>query len=251
MYQDRVFLSTSTLSLQHASRVDFAFEFFFPVDLLTNIGEDGSETLEYEFDVDKTAHRSVYTEFGLIGRGTTVIPVKSRKTRTEPSSSEEEPEELVAKVAWPHTVRMGEDVFITKVRTGLERSGKTQMLQHIVDMKAALTKDAKAMGLPRQAMGLCPGREDLRVCRILVLKRYRPLHAIESQAEFHKVFVQVVRGMSTPVCGLQTASDVQRSSLLGVHDVSRVASRHQRRKYPHLSPPREGRLVHRVVWSPD
>ena len=158
-------------------------------------GQDGSETLEYDFDVDEKAHRSVYTEFGLIGRGTTVIPIRARKARTEPSTYEEEQEELVAKVAWPHAVRVGEDVFINKVRTGLERNGKTKMLQHIVDMKAALTKDAEAMDLPRHAMGSCPKAQDLRVCRILILKRYRPLDTIGSQAEFHQVFVQVVRGM--------------------------------------------------------
>ncbi|EPT05418.1 hypothetical protein FOMPIDRAFT_1044752 [Fomitopsis schrenkii] len=33
--------------------------------LLDGQGEDGSEVLEYDFDVDEKAHRSVYTEFGL------------------------------------------------------------------------------------------------------------------------------------------------------------------------------------------
>ena len=155
-------------------------------------GDDGSETREYEFDVDEKAGRSVYTEFGMIGRGTTVIPVKARGNGS--SSSEQESEELVAKVAWPHAARTGEDVFISKVRKCLRREGKTKILDHIVDMKAALAKDSKAMDLPRCAMGLGPDAQDLRVCRILILKRYKPLDTIGSQAEFHQVFVQVVRG---------------------------------------------------------
>ena len=162
-------------------------------------GDAGSETLEYEFDVDEKAGRSVYTEFGLIGRITTVIPVKARVN--DVSSSGQASEELVAKVAWPHAVRTGEDVFISKVRRCLKREGKSEILQHIVDMKAALRKDAEAMDLPRHAMGLCPAAQDLRVCRILILKRYRPLDAIESQAEFHQVFVQVVRGTLRKVVG--------------------------------------------------
>ncbi|EPT00210.1 hypothetical protein FOMPIDRAFT_1050033, partial [Fomitopsis schrenkii] len=46
--------------------------------LLDGQGEAGSEVLEYDFDVDEKVHRSVYTEFGLVGRGMTVIPVKAR-----------------------------------------------------------------------------------------------------------------------------------------------------------------------------
>ena len=96
----------------------------------------------------------------------------------------------------------GEDVFITKVRRSLQRADKTKMLQHIVDMKAALKKDTEAMNLPRHAMGLCPDAQDLRVCRILIVKRYRSLDAIGSQADFHQVFTQVVRGMSLIAVGL-------------------------------------------------
>ena len=160
-------------------------------------GEDGSKMLEYDFDVDEKAGRSVYTEFGLIGRGTTVIPVKARVN--EGSLNGQESEELVAKVAWPHAVRTGEDVFIRKVRKCLEDEGKKSMLQHIVDLKASLTKNMEAMDLPRYAMGLQPEPQDVRVCRILILKRYRPLDTIGSPAKFHQVFVQVVRGTSLTV----------------------------------------------------
>ncbi|EPT05417.1 hypothetical protein FOMPIDRAFT_1021270, partial [Fomitopsis schrenkii] len=157
-------------------------------------GEDGSGVLEYEFDVDKKTHRSLYTEFGMIGRGTTVVPVKARP-RAEAASGAQasKSEDLVAKIAWPHAARTGEDVFIRKVRSGLKKGGKKQILQHIVDLKAWMTKDMKEMGLPRHAMGLCPDEQDVRVCRILIMKCYRPLQAIESQADFHLVFVQVVR----------------------------------------------------------
>ncbi|EPT00193.1 hypothetical protein FOMPIDRAFT_1060536 [Fomitopsis schrenkii] len=157
-------------------------------------GEDGSGVLEYDFDVDKKAHRSVYTEFGLIGRGTTVIPVKARPGAGAASGAQaSESEELVAKIAWPHAARTGEDVFIRKVRSRLKNGGKKKILQHIVDLKASMTKDMKEMNMPRHAMGLCPDEQDVRVCRILILKCYRPLDAIGSPAEFHLVFVQVFR----------------------------------------------------------
>ncbi|EPT00179.1 hypothetical protein FOMPIDRAFT_1123232, partial [Fomitopsis schrenkii] len=133
-------------------------------------GEDGSGVLEYDFDVNKKAHRSVYTEFGLIGRGTTVIPVKARPGAGAASGAQaSESEELVAKIAWPHAARTGEDVFIRKVRSRLTKEGKEQILQHIVDLKAWMTKDMKEMDLPRHAMGLCPGEQDVRVCRILIM----------------------------------------------------------------------------------
>ena len=144
--------------------------------------DDGSETLEYDFDVDKKAGPTVHTEFGLIGRDTTVIPVKTRARVKEASSSTRAGDELAAKVAWPHAAQTGEDAFISKVRRCLKREGKTKMLQHIVDTKAALTKDAEAMELPRCSMGLWPGAQDLRLCRILILKRHRPLDSIGSQA---------------------------------------------------------------------
>ena len=39
--------------------------------------------------------------------------------------------------------------------------------------------------------------EDVRVCRNLIFKCYRPLYAIESQAQFHQVFIHAVRGKSS------------------------------------------------------
>ncbi|EPT05416.1 hypothetical protein FOMPIDRAFT_92699 [Fomitopsis schrenkii] len=151
-------------------------------------GEDCSEVLDYEFDVDKKAHRSVCTEFGFIGWGTTVM-----RARLGAVASVQTREELIAKVAWPHAARTAEDVFIRKVRSRLKAAEKKKIFDHIVDLKAAMTKGMEAMDLPRHAMGLCPEEQDLRVCRILILKCYRPLDAIGSQAEFHQVFVRVVR----------------------------------------------------------
>ena len=39
--------------------------------------------------------------------------------------------------------------------------------------------------------------EDMRVCHNLIFKRFRPLHAIESQAQFHQVFIHAIRGTSS------------------------------------------------------
>lgn len=41
-------------------------------------GEDSLDILEYHLDIDKKAHHSVYAQFGFMGRGTTVVPVKGR-----------------------------------------------------------------------------------------------------------------------------------------------------------------------------
>ena len=161
-------------------------------------GEKGSETLEYEFDVNEKAGRPVYTEFGLIGRGT-VIPDKARVT--EASSSGQASEELVAKVAWPHAGRTGEVVFISKVRRRLEGEGKTNILQHIVEMRAALTKDGKRWNsiVTRWACALA-----CRTCECVAswfsndTVRWMPL---DRRRSFMK-FVQVVRGKSLTVLGL-------------------------------------------------
>ncbi|EPT00206.1 hypothetical protein FOMPIDRAFT_92723 [Fomitopsis schrenkii] len=128
-------------------------------------GEDGSEVLEYDFDVDEKAHRSVYTEFGFIaiGRGTMVIPAKARP-RAGAASGVQASEEPVEKVAWPHAAQTGEDVLIRKIRSRLEATGiqkKKIQWSHIADLKVAMTKDRKDANLPRHAMGLCPDEQDV------------------------------------------------------------------------------------------
>ncbi|KAH9831015.1 uncharacterized protein C8Q71DRAFT_318204 [Rhodofomes roseus] len=152
------------------------------------LGEDGAAT-KLEFDVDKDELLCIPS--GLLGRGTIVASM------TAPSGSEAErkcgSETLVAKVAWPHKGWKAEDQVIRAVRQSLADKKKGRYLDHIVDLKCAVTKSIEEMGLPRVAMGIIPEEQDLRVCRTLILKRYQRLEAIGSAECFHVVFVDVVR----------------------------------------------------------
>ncbi|KZT64321.1 hypothetical protein DAEQUDRAFT_39492 [Daedalea quercina L-15889] len=147
-----------------------------------------TEDAQFDFDVQST--RKLYTEFGLIGRGTAVIPVKARNKKARETCGEEE---LVAKVGWPHAARQAENEMIDTIRRDLKSAHKDNYLQHIVDMKYSVTKTIEEMGMPRCAMNIIPDGEDLRVCRTLILKAYRRLDDIGSTARFHTVFVDVVR----------------------------------------------------------
>ncbi|KAH9831025.1 uncharacterized protein C8Q71DRAFT_911026 [Rhodofomes roseus] len=152
-----------------------------------------SETVEGALeDSESSQRRTIYTEFGMIGRGTTVIPVVAAPgTKTEELFGSEA---LVAKVAWPHAVRKAEDAMIKAVRRRLADS-KPNYLKHIVDLKCSMTKsgDSEEMHLPRFKLGIVPGADELRVCRILVLKEYEPLETIGSGENFRIVFIDVVR----------------------------------------------------------
>ncbi|KAH9925276.1 uncharacterized protein B0H18DRAFT_1009413 [Fomitopsis serialis] len=145
-------------------------------------GAQGMEEFVFDVDVTKADPRAVYTEFGLIGRGTTVIPVKAEQGVTSKAAEKLKDESLVAKVAWPHKSRQAEDKMIRAVRRCLVEKGKEKYLDTIEEM-----------GLPRLAMGVVPEEQDLRVCRTLILKRYERLETIGSQKGFHTVFVHVVR----------------------------------------------------------
>ncbi|TFY50388.1 hypothetical protein EVJ58_g11070 [Rhodofomes roseus] len=151
---------------------------------------EDSEVMTGTLDDESSRGHTLYTEFGMIGRGTTVIPVVAA-----PGTEAEElfgTEALVAKVAWLHAVRKPEDEMIKVVRRRLAER-KPNYLKHIVDLKCSMTKSAEDMHLPRCALGVDPGAENLRACRILILKKYEPLETIGSAENFHVVFLDVVR----------------------------------------------------------
>ncbi|KZT67869.1 hypothetical protein DAEQUDRAFT_375362 [Daedalea quercina L-15889] len=148
---------------------------------------DASEPEYFEFDVDEQAGR-IYTEFGVLGRGTSVIPIRARSD----TSKHFQDERLVAKVSWPHALRKAEDSLIIAVRKGLAEA-KPQYLQHIVDLKCSVTRTIEELGLPRVVLGLYPDAIDLRVCRTLVMKSYERLELVESVEDFKTVYVDVVR----------------------------------------------------------
>ncbi|KAH9918844.1 uncharacterized protein B0H18DRAFT_660297 [Fomitopsis serialis] len=144
---------------------------------------------EFDVDVDGEAKR-IYTEFGVLGRGTSVIPIKA--TPGMLAYKHFKTEDLVAKISWPHALRKAEDSLITAVRTKLDQT-KRQYLPHIVELKCSVTRTIEEMKLPRAAMGLDRDEADERVCRVLVMQSYQRLEVVESVDDFKKVYVDVVR----------------------------------------------------------
>ena len=146
----------------------------------------------FEFDVDTRSGGCVYTEFGVLGRGTSVLPIVA-KPETETAARFGE-EKLVAKISWPHASRRAEDSLIIAVRKSLEKE-KPNYLRHIVELKCSVTRTMDEMGLLRVRMDLRPEQADERVSRALVLKRYERLETAESVEDFKIIFIDVVRGM--------------------------------------------------------
>ncbi|KAI0937812.1 hypothetical protein AcW1_010287 [Taiwanofungus camphoratus] len=150
---------------------------------------DNEEIKKLHFDIVVDEERRVFTAYGAVGRGTTVVPVKAVGKAKQLWGEEK----LVAKIAWPSKMREAEDCFIRKVRKKL----RPEYLKHIVDLKCSLTRTMQEMKLPRASMGDLRhfGVDDVeeRVCRTLVLKAYSPLELVNGPEEFKDIFVAVVR----------------------------------------------------------
>ncbi|PCH43915.1 hypothetical protein WOLCODRAFT_138673 [Wolfiporia cocos MD-104 SS10] len=148
-------------------------------------GEVISERLE--FDVTATGEDDIYTEFGIVGRGTTVVPIRAKGYAATLFGDAE----LVAKIAWPvsRTNRV-ETTTIMTIRTTLAAKRPT-MLDHIVDLKCSLSMTIDELGLPRAYMGTRVLGE--RVFRTIIMQRYAPLELMNSAAEFKSIFLDVVR----------------------------------------------------------
>ncbi|OSX56337.1 hypothetical protein POSPLADRAFT_1062825 [Postia placenta MAD-698-R-SB12] len=136
---------------------------------------------EVEFTIDTS--RPVETNFGIVGRGTTIIPLKA--------TAEFWSEDLVAKMAWPRESRLAEADYIRVVRSRLAR--KPQYLHHIVDMKCWISRTMEEMKLPRASMALHNFEYERREFRMIVMKKYERLEQVESVDEFKRVFCDVVR----------------------------------------------------------
>ncbi|KAI0929656.1 hypothetical protein AcV7_005138 [Taiwanofungus camphoratus] len=136
------------------------------------------------FKVDES--RRVITDFGAVGRGTTIVPIKATG-RAKTLFGEDE---LVAKMAWPSKERDAEDGFIRIIRQGL-KTHAPRWLDHVVDLKCSITRNMEQMDLPRFYMnGLLDYEE--RIFRLMVMKKYEVLEQVNSVDEFKKVFVDVV-----------------------------------------------------------
>ena len=152
---------------------------------------DTAEPERFEFNVDTQSGGRVYTESGMLGRGTTVLPIVA-KPETETATQFGE-EKLVAKISWPQASRRAEDGLIIAVRKSLGKE-KPYYLRHIVELKCSVTRTMHQMGLPRVRMGLRPEQAGERVCRTMVLKRYERLETAESVEDFKIIFIEAVRG---------------------------------------------------------
>ncbi|KAI0925017.1 hypothetical protein AcW1_010334 [Taiwanofungus camphoratus] len=150
--------------------------------LATDVNDDPLEKLVFEIDDS----RRIITEFGAVGRGTAVVPIKATGAAKVMFGEDD----LVAKLAWPSKGREAEDNFIKKIRRNL-KAHAPRWLDHVVDLKCSVTRNMKEMNLPRIYMTNLLDYEE-RVFRMMVMKRYDALEQVNSVDEFKKVFVDVV-----------------------------------------------------------
>ncbi|KAI0945845.1 hypothetical protein AcV7_009972 [Taiwanofungus camphoratus] len=128
----------------------------------------------------------VSTDFGAIGRGTTIVPIKATGVAKNLFGEDD----LVAKIAWPSASRAAEDNFVRVIRRKLKDSAP-RWLDHAVDMKCSISRTMDEMRLPRAQMTNLLDYEE-RIFRILVMKKYDVLLKVPSVDEFKKIFIDVV-----------------------------------------------------------
>ncbi|PCH37285.1 hypothetical protein WOLCODRAFT_167407 [Wolfiporia cocos MD-104 SS10] len=140
-----------------------------------------------EFDVTAIGEDDIYTEFGIVGRGTTVVPIRAKGHAATLFGDAE----LVSKIAWPvNRTNRVETTTIMAVRAALAEK-KPTMLDHIVELKCSLSMTIDELGLPRAYMGTRV--LDERVFRTIIMQRYARLELMNSAAEFKSIFLDVVR----------------------------------------------------------
>ncbi|PCH39532.1 hypothetical protein WOLCODRAFT_159128 [Wolfiporia cocos MD-104 SS10] len=148
-------------------------------------GEDVREPLEFE--VTAKNENDVFTDFGIVGRGTTVVPVRATGHAVNVCGSGE----LVAKIAWPvKRQNRDETECIRKIRKVLAEE-KPSILKHIVELKCYLSREIDELELPRAYLGTRV--LDERIFRTMILEKYDRLEAMNNAAEFKIIFVDVVR----------------------------------------------------------
>lgn len=83
----------------------------------------------------------LYTDYGGVGRGTTIIPVQAMGGTTSLLAVDESGT-LVAKIAWPPACRVAEDEFVKKISLHLRRKHRN-ILKRIVDIKCSMTSSRR------------------------------------------------------------------------------------------------------------
>ena len=140
----------------------------------------------------------IYVQPGIVGRGTSVMPVTAM-TGSESKLGVQLKERLVVKFSWPAASRPSEDGLIQHIR---KRIGPTEA-RHITRMRMSTTLEGTRLGLPRMQGALWAFSSHLenRVLRVIVCDQLRPLKELKTIADFQSVFLDLVRGLFL-VCDL-------------------------------------------------
>ncbi|CAL1698397.1 unnamed protein product [Somion occarium] len=152
---------------------------------------------DVEFEVSLTEPESIFTAYGTVGRGTTVVPI----TAVGPKNCRRfGKERLVAKMSW-QPVKRYEEGHIRTIRQTLKKSKNKSAraaLAYIVDLKCSSTLaiNDPNVNLPRAFMTQLPEipEDERRNFCMLVMKEYLPLQLIDTADELKRVFRDVVTG---------------------------------------------------------
>ncbi|TCD63448.1 hypothetical protein EIP91_005389 [Steccherinum ochraceum] len=150
--------------------------------------------MAFEITLDESRH--INTAYGIVGRGTTVIPVLPRLSAFEGLQLTDSDARYVAKLTFPLEARHAEDKYIRVIRRKLneDEDGRSQ-LKHIADLLCSFhcKADDPFLDLPRAKLGLLP-TDNLRCFRVLIMPEYLPLECISGPKDLQKIMIDVITG---------------------------------------------------------
>lgn len=124
----------------------------------------------------------------LIGRGTVTLPVLTGLVEAWERIGPEA--ESMLKAAWADVTLPVEDETVRLIRKRL-RQCRPDMLKHVTEIRASLTRNMDEMELPRAYMHI---EEEERVFRLQLLLPYADIECVSSVADFKTCFLDVVTG---------------------------------------------------------
>ncbi|TFY76103.1 hypothetical protein EWM64_g7906, partial [Hericium alpestre] len=136
----------------------------------------------------KVRGEALHVQYGIVGRGTVVLPVMPSDKENLPSKFFTVPD-LVVKLSWPVSTRAAEDSLIRTIRAKIPIKWRN----HLPDLQCSATLDKDDLHLPRTSMSSKTGSPEPRVLRILVCARALPLYKLRSLVGFQRVFLDFVR----------------------------------------------------------
>ncbi|ETW79633.1 hypothetical protein HETIRDRAFT_117236 [Heterobasidion irregulare TC 32-1] len=138
----------------------------------------------------KIAGDPLYVQPGIVGRGTSVMPVSVIPGLE--FAGLEAGTKLVVEFSWPAASRVDpEDGLVRRI---CKRIGAKEA-RHIAPMRLSTTLEGARLGLPWMADSLrkLSGSVEERVLRVIVCDRLRPLKDLETLPDFQSVFLDLVR----------------------------------------------------------